>query len=83
VTAGYGSSLRKGLNVATTAYYDYQRGLLEFLFSQATYNTDCCGFSLQFRRFSFGIRNENQYLLSFSIANVGSFGNLRRQDRIF
>lgn len=83
VTAGYGNSLRKGLNVATTAYYDYQKGLLEFLFSQATYNTDCCGFSLQFRRFSFGIRNENQYLLSFTIANVGSFGNLRRQDRIF
>jgi LPS-assembly protein len=83
ITAGYGNSLRKGFNIATMAYYDYQIGQLEFLFSQATYNTDCCGFSMQFRRFSFGTRNENQYLISFIIANVGGFGSLRRQDRIF
>ncbi len=83
ITAGYGNSLRKGFNVATMAYYDYQIGQLEFLFSQVNYNTDCCGFSLQFRRFSFGTRNENQYLLSFIIANVGGFGSLRKQDRIF
>jgi LPS-assembly protein len=83
VTAGYGGSLRKGLNFATSIYYDYQRGQLEFFFSQLTYNTDCCGFSLEMRRFSFGTRNENQFLFSFVIANIGGFGNLRRQDRIF
>jgi LPS-assembly protein len=83
ITAGYGNSLRKGLNFATMAYYDYQRSQLEFFFSQVTYNTDCCGFSLEARRFSFGTRNENQFLISFIIANVGGFGTFRRQDRIF
>ena len=83
VTAGYGNSLRKGFNFATMAYYDYQKGQLEFFFSQVSYNTDCCGFSLEARRFSFGTRNENQFLFSFIIANVGAFGNFRRQDRIF
>jgi LPS-assembly protein len=80
---GYGGSLRKGWNAAFTSYYDIHKQQLEYFFTQLTYNTDCCGFNLQFRRFAFGLRNENQYLFSFVIANMGSFGNLRRQDRIF
>jgi LPS-assembly protein len=82
-TAGYGGSLRKGWNAAVSTYYDVHKGLLEYLLGQVSYNTDCCGFNVEIRRFSFGIRNENQYLFSFVIANIGSFGNLRRQDRIF
>jgi LPS-assembly protein len=82
-TLGYGGSLRKGWNAAVTAYYDLYKAQLEYFFFQATYNTDCCGFSLQARRFAFGTRNENQFLFSFTIANVGSFGTFRRQDRIF
>jgi hypothetical protein len=26
---------------------------------------------------------ENQYLLSFTIANIGSVGNLKKQERLF
>jgi LPS-assembly protein len=47
------------------------------------YNTDCCGFSVQYRRFSFGARNENQFQVAFSVANLGSFGNLKKQERMF
>jgi len=56
---------------------------MQFGTAQVTYNTDCCGLSVQYRRFSFGIRNENQFLLSFSVANIGSVGNLRKQERLF
>jgi LPS-assembly protein len=38
---------------------------------------------MQYRRFSFGLRNENQFRFAFSLANVGTFGNLRRQERLF
>jgi LPS-assembly protein len=82
-SVGYGGSLRKGWNAALSTYYDVRKGLLEYFLTQLTYNTDCCGFSLEVKRFSFGLRNENQYLFSFIIANIGSFGSLRRQDRIF
>ncbi len=82
-TLGYGGSLRKGWNAAATTYYDLYKQQLDFFFLQATYNTDCCGFSLETRRFSFGTRNENQIIFSFTLANIGSFGSLRRQDRIF
>ena len=51
--------------------------------AQFSYNTDCCGYSVQYRRFSFGDRNENQFRVAFAIANIGSFGTLRRQERMF
>jgi LPS-assembly protein len=80
---GWGGENRKGWNAAFLAIYDYRLGILQFANTQVTYNTDCCGFSVQYRRFSFGTRNENQYRFAFSIANIGSFGTLRRQERFF
>ncbi len=80
---GWGADSRKGWNAAFNAIYDYRVGQLQFSNTQVTYNTDCCGFSLQYRRFSFGTRNENQFRVAFAIANLGSFGTLRRQERFF
>ncbi|MBV8831934.1 MAG: LPS-assembly protein LptD [Acidobacteriaceae bacterium] len=80
---GYGSANRKGWNAAATVYYDLLLDRRLFNFFQVSYNTDCCGFSMQLRQFNLGIRNENQYLFSFSLANIGTFGSLQKQARIF
>ena len=82
-SGGYGNTNRKGWNAAILIDYDIllQRRLFDFV--QGSYNTDCCGFSLQFRQFNLGIRNETQYLFSFSLANIGNFGSLQKQTRIF
>lgn len=80
---GWGADNRRGWNAAFNAIYDYRVGVLQFANTQITYNTDCCGFSVQYRRFSFGTRNENQFRVAFSIANIGSFGTLRKQERFF
>ena len=82
-TFGYGDPNRKGWNAAFSSVYDFRLGLLEYGVAQVTYNTDCCGLSVQIRRFDFASRVENQYLLSFSIANIGSVGNLKKQERLF
>ncbi len=82
-TVGYGDANRRGFNTSTTAIYDYRQGFLTYASAQVNYNTDCCGVSVQFRRFAFGTRNENQFRVAFSVANVGSFGNLRKQERLF
>ena len=50
---------------------------------QGTYNWDCCGFTVEYRRFNLGIRNENQYRFALFLANVGTFGNLRKQERLY
>jgi len=82
-TFGYGDANRKGLNAAFSMVYDYRLSLLEYGVAQVTYNTSCCGFSIQVRRLDFGTVVENQYLASFSIANVASLGTLKKQERIF
>lgn len=79
----YGSQSRRGWNYGLSAFYDYRTGTLNYTLGQVTYNTDCCGISVQYRRFNFGVRNENQYLVSFAVSNIGTFGSLKRQDRIF
>jgi LPS-assembly protein len=80
---GVGNQSRKGWNGAVSIFYDYMRGILEFATTQLTYNTDCCGISVEYRRFNFGIRDDSEYRIAFAISNVGTFGNLRRQDRVF
>ena len=82
-TTGFGSENKRGWNAAFTAIYDYRKAALQFAITQVTYNTDCCGFSIQYRRFSFGSRNENQFRLAFAVANIGSFGTLKKQERLF
>jgi LPS-assembly protein len=38
---------------------------------------------VQYRRFAFGTRYENQFRVAFAISNIGTFGTLKRQERIF
>jgi LPS-assembly protein len=78
-----GNQNRKGWNAAINAFYDVRRDILDFATTEISYNTDCCGISVEYRRYNFGTRDDTQYRLSFSIANVGAFGNLRKQERIY
>lgn len=84
VLAGYGQLNKRGLSVATSFGFDANQGYLQYGTAQTSYNWDCCGVSLEYRRFALGeVRNENQYRFSFTLANVGAFGNLRRQERLY
>jgi LPS-assembly protein len=81
---GYGDTNRRGWNATLGASYDFTAGAFQDQLVQVSYNTSCCGLGVEYRRFSFGtIRNEPQYRFVFLIANLGSFGNLRREEKIF
>jgi LPS-assembly protein len=79
----YGSDNRRGFSYGFSAYYDYIKGSMQYSQTQVTYNTDCCGLSVQYRRFNLGIRDESQFRVSFAVSNIGTFGTLKRQERIF
>lgn len=83
VSAGIGNENRRGWNIGGISFYDYRIQQLQYVSSQITRNWDCCGLSVQYRRFNFGTRQENQFRVAFAIANIGSFGTLRRQERLF
>jgi LPS-assembly protein len=84
VLLGYGNERKRGFSGAANIGYDAILGFLQYGSLQAAYNWDCCGLSIEFRRFALGsVRNENQYRFTFALANIGAFGNLRRQERLF
>jgi len=80
---GYGDTNHRGWNAAVDFIYDYRQQVLLYTTTQVTYNTDCCGLSIQYRRYNVGIRDETLEYFSFSIANIGNIGNLKKQDRLF
>jgi len=82
--AGYGDANHRGWNGAVDAIYDYRQQKLLWATTQVTYNTDCCGLSAQFRRvYRLGLPDENLFEVSFSVANIGAVGTLKKQDRLF
>ena len=84
VLAGYGQLNKPGLSAAASFGFDSNQGNLQYAVAQTSYNWDCCGLSVEYRRFALGaVRNENQYRFSFTLANVASFGNLKRQERLY
>ena len=84
VLFGYGQFNKRGFSAASSFGFDANHGSLQYASAQTSYNWDCCGLSLEYRRFALGsVRNENQYRFSFTLANVGAFGNLRRQERLY
>jgi LPS-assembly protein len=81
---GYGSESRKGFNLITGLGYDFENKTLQNQIVQLSYNGGCCGLAVEYRRINLGqVRAENQFRLAFIIANIGAFGNLRHQERIF
>jgi len=81
---GYGDTNRHGWNVMGGTSYDFTQQVFQNQIAEVSYNGSCCGIGFEYRRFSFGtIRNENQYSVVIRIANIGSAGNMRKQEKIF
>lgn len=73
-----------GFNLAANGGYDFVHGALQYAGVQAVYNWNCCGLSIGYRRFALGsVRDETQYLYSFTLANFGSVGDIRRSNTVF
>ncbi len=79
-----GRQNRVGFNLAMNGGYDFVNGALQYGGVQAVYNWDCCGLTVGYRRFALGsLRDETQYLYSFTLANFGSVGDIRRSNAVF
>jgi LPS-assembly protein len=81
---GYGGPAKRGFSAATTGGYDVDANAVQYSVVQSGYNWNCCGVSVEYRRFALGsTRNENQYLFNLTLAGVGTAGNLKRAERLF
>jgi LPS-assembly protein len=84
VLFGYGMPTKAGLSTAASAGIDLKLGTFQYASLQTAYNWNCCGFSVEYRKYELGsVRNENAYKFNFTLANIGTAGNLRRAERLF
>jgi LPS-assembly protein len=84
VALGYGGLNRRGFSAATSFGFDSEVKKLQFATAQTSYNWNCCGVTMEYRRYAIAnVRNENLFRFTFTLANIGSFGNLRRQERLY
>jgi LPS-assembly protein len=84
VLLGYGTPAKPGLSVAGNVGIDLRLGSLQYGSLQASYNWNCCGLTVEYRKYELGsVRNEGVERFSFTLANIGGAGNLRRSERIF
>ncbi len=81
---GYGNPGKPGLSMAGGAGIDLNAGSEQYVTIQTGYNWNCCGLSLEYRKYDLGtVRNEGAYRFNFTLANIGSAGNLRRNEALF
>lgn len=81
---GYGSPNKRGFSGASSVGYDAEVNKLQFVSSQATYNWDCCGVTMEYRSYTIAnVRNENLFRFTFTLANIGGFGSLRHQESLY
>jgi LPS-assembly protein len=84
---GYGSPTKAGLGVAANVGLNLNSAnsaLVQYGAVQGSYNWDCCGFSVEVRKYALGsVRNETVERFNFTLSNIGTAGNLRRAASLF
>lgn len=84
VLLGYGAMSKPGLSVAGKANLDLNGRTLEYGGVQATYNFNCCGFTVEVQHFALGtVRDETTETFSITLSGVTAAGNLVRAERLF
>jgi LPS-assembly protein len=84
VLLGYGTPSQPGLSIATSTGIDLSLGSAQYITIQTSYNWNCCGISAEYRKYNLGtVRDEDGYRFNFTLANIGTAGNLRRAESLF
>jgi len=82
--ASYGEANRKGFSGAFGLDFNFTQRVAHQIVSQLSYNFGCFALDFEFRRFALGdLRRENQFRVALSLANIGTFGNLKPREKLY
>ncbi len=70
------------LSLSGNGYYDFVNKILYTIQGRLRYDVQCCGFNLEYIRYDYNGRRENQWRFSIELANVGSIGNFNGIDAL-
>jgi len=80
----YGNVSKRGLSAAASVGVDTRLHYIQSATVQTNYNWDCCGVTFEYQRFALGaVRNENAYHFALSLTNIGTFGTIKRLQRLY
>ena len=84
----FGKQSGNGFNLAMNGGYDFVQHDVQYAGVQAVYNWNCCGLTAGYRRYELGTigstsRDETQWLYSFTLANFGAVGDIKRGNSVF
>lgn len=80
----YGNMDHNGFSGAAGVDYNFVERVAHQTVGQAGYRFSCFAVNVEYRRFSLGpLRRENEFRVAISLANVGTFGNLRQNERLY
>ena len=83
-TLGYGAATKPGFSTGINMGYDLNSSQLQYGGVQTSYNWNCCGLTLEYRRLALGAeRNENYESFNFTLAGIGTAGNINRSQLIY
>jgi LPS-assembly protein len=82
--ASYGDVNRRGFSGAFGLDFNFAQRIAHHVVNQLSYNFGCFALDFEYRRLALGgLRRENQFRVALSLANVGTFGNLKPQERLY
>ena len=82
--ATYGDVNRKGLSGSFGVDYNLAQQIAQQVLGQVSYNFGCFALDLEYLRIDLGpLRRENQFRVAVSLANVGTFGNLKPRKTLY
>ena len=82
--ATYGNTNRKGFSGAFGLDFNFAQRIAHQVVNQVSYNFGCFALDFEYRRFAVGdLRRENQFRVALSLANIGTFGNLKPRERLY
>jgi LPS-assembly protein len=80
----YGDSNRKGITGALGMDYNFQQKINQHVITRLSYNFGCFAIDGEYQYYDLGpLRRESQFRIALSLANVGTFGNLKPREIIY
>jgi LPS-assembly protein len=84
VLFGFRKPTDAGLSMTGTAGIDLDLASVQYGSAQTSYNWNCCGVSVEYRRYELGTAPpENAYRFQFTLVNIGAAGNIRHAQPVF
>jgi LPS-assembly protein len=80
----YGDPNHKGVSGAFGLDYNFERKEVQHQVSQLRYNFGCFAIDVEYQYYNLGpLRRESQFRVALSLANVGTFGNMKPRERLY